>query len=245
MTTSLDWSPLRARRELGPLIDQLPRYIEEAQRGLDPVDRDWLYDRLTMMQLAMTQGWTAKKATAWLHETHRLLADLPKDILSQALDDAIKVSARGFMPTVGEVRAFADSRAVERKRVLHRLQGIQAAGKKAALPKPADAPPPTPEELAGIKAEFGLKTEPYDAAPSRPIPKGKPRPPTMSELADIAKEVGIDVRAPKVSDAAPIAGLSITEIFAQRDARRQATPIPEYVPPKDEHEFFRRVIDDM
>ena len=159
VTTNLEWDPRRAKHEIGAHISNLPEHIATARAAVQPVDRDWLDDRLSTMHLAMTSGWSEAKATAWLHETARLLEDLPKDVLAAAIDQAIKSSDRGFMPTVGEIRAIAEPRFIERQRILRRLESV------AALRDDRPARPPkeiaTPDQVEAIKAEVGLVTQPF------------------------------------------------------------------------------------
>jgi hypothetical protein len=173
VTTSLEWNPRRARHEMGEHVADLPQHIARARAACQPVDGNWLIDRLSTMQLAMTNGWSEAKATAWLHEMQRLLADLPQDLLSGAIDQAIQKSERGFMPTVGEVRAIAEPRFADRQRILRRLEGV------AALPAEQPAKPAreiaTPEQVEAIKAEVGLVTEPFRlATKAKPLPTRKP-----------------------------------------------------------------------
>lgn len=205
---------------MGQHLAELPRHINVAREALQPVDGDWLFDRLSTMQLAMTNGWSEAKATAWLHETHRLLADLPQGILSTAIDKAIMASERGFMPSVGEIRALADPRCNERRRVLRRLETVAALPDPASAPKPATINPPSEAEREAIKAEYGLTTVPYQEA--RKPAGGPAKTPSAADLEEIAKAVGINLAARDVVPAAPIDGLTVTEIFAQRDRRRAA-----------------------
>jgi hypothetical protein len=82
---------------------------------------------------------------------------------------------------------------------------------------PAGDPLIRPEEAAAIIDEHGLR-EPGAVPVARHA--GPPRNPSTSELAAIAKDIGIDTTAPPVRDCPQIAGLTVAEIFAQREARR-------------------------
>ena len=73
---------------------RVPGLAEQAEATLAPVNGQWLKDRLSTMYLAMSNDRDADRATAWLHETIRLLADLPQDIVGQAIDEAVKKEFR-------------------------------------------------------------------------------------------------------------------------------------------------------
>jgi hypothetical protein len=191
-----DWSADRALAELASHRADLPRHANVARQSLQPADPVWLADRLSAMQLAMTQGWSEAKATAWLHETQRLLRDVPSDILGWALDEAVKSSVRGFVPSVGEIRAFADPKLADRKRLADRLSvlanRVENDRPGDARTQPADEEdfvPVTPEQMAAIKAEFGLATNPY---PDAPKPVGvAPRMPTRADYIAMGVDASI------------------------------------------------------
>jgi hypothetical protein len=166
---------------MGAHAAELPRHVNVAREALQPVNGDWLTDRLSTMQLACTatSGWSDARATAWLHETQRLLADLPHDIVASAIDQAVVQSGRGFLPSVGEIRAIADPRFDDRRRVLRRLESVAALPAPGTAAKPAAITPPTEEEREAIKAEFGLTTAPYGALPK--LFAGPARTPTRED----------------------------------------------------------------
>lgn len=105
--------------------------------SLAPAPRDWLIDRLTLAWLASGHSKSEEVATAWLHETSRLLSDLPFDILASSIDLAIKQSERGFLPSVGSIRKIAEERVATRSRVVDRLGAI-ARALAAPAAKPQD-----------------------------------------------------------------------------------------------------------
>jgi hypothetical protein len=139
--TTLPWSPAHAAKAFHP--SALPRLIDAHEAALRPVSSDWLQKRLRLLwKSSVVNG--SLDATAWLHETGRLLADIPQDILSDAIDRCVKESDRGFMPTVGQIRAVADPKFRLREMHARRLAAIR--DNDAADPKPAaEQASPAPE----------------------------------------------------------------------------------------------------
>lgn len=155
------WDAEIARRSLDAqgYLDRVPDLLNAIVTSLEPVDPDWLNDRLSMLWLSMSVSADEDRATAWLHETARLLSDVPQDILADAIDKAVLASERGFIPSVGAIRAIAVP-ALERRRERHtRLWLINLPPKERPTrrePEKSDWTPVTPEEAAEIKARFGL-----------------------------------------------------------------------------------------
>ena len=116
-TTATGLSRLSADDKL-----RIPVLADRAQAALASVSRDWLEKRLSTMYLAMSVDRDADRATAWLHEFMRLLSDLPQDIVAHAIDEAVKKSERGFLPSIGAIRAIADPMVEERQQKLCRLR---------------------------------------------------------------------------------------------------------------------------
>lgn len=137
---------------------RVPGLAEQAEATLRPADRQWLNDRLSTMYMAMSHERDPDRATAWLHEYMRLLDDLPEDIASPAIDEAVKKSERGFLPSIGAIRAIADPMLEERKLKVRRLRMLAAAVLAPAMPKLEQEPftPCTPEDAAAIMAECGI-----------------------------------------------------------------------------------------
>jgi hypothetical protein len=158
---------------------------DNARRALTPAEPIWLSNRLSTLQLAMTQGWSEAKATAWLHETQRLLGDLPSDILSPALDEAVRRKENGFMPSVGEIRAIADPRMADRRRILARLEAVAAMAASGgaehgstAADEPVEVCPP--DAATAIVEEFGLRNPATERVSRRQV---APRMPTSEDYA--------------------------------------------------------------
>lgn len=114
----------------GGSTGQLTSVLEDLSASAKPVPGDWLDDRLAVMWgmfMASRASADPDAATVWLSEYVRLLEDLPHDIVSQAIDKAIRTSKHGFLPSVGEIRQYADQPAVERQRMVERLTQMVAA----------------------------------------------------------------------------------------------------------------------
>lgn len=130
----------------------------QAAATLQPANPQWLNDRLSTMYLAMSHDTNPDKATAWLHETIRLLADIPLDIVGPAIDEAVKRSERGFLPSVGAIRAIADPQLDERRQKVARLRKMADAAVTATAPRVTAEPfvPCSPEDAASIMQEYGI-----------------------------------------------------------------------------------------
>lgn len=126
-----------------------------------------------MMGLSMLRNIAEDAQRAWLHETTRLLSDLPGSLLLDAIDDCLKHPGRVFPPTVGEIRekiAAPLQRAELEAANLRRLATAIADGveipeyeepKHLHLsgepipPKPAEVC--SPQAARAILEEFGLR----------------------------------------------------------------------------------------
>lgn len=133
-------------------LGNVPVCIARFENALHPVDRKWLANRLGLMWNAMGHSRDPNVSTAWLHETERLLADLPGDIAADAIDEAIKASERGYMPSVGAIRKLADPMVAKRKRALARLRAVVTYSRT----DPVEIKRPTPEQVAEILRENGF-----------------------------------------------------------------------------------------
>lgn len=169
-----------ARLRADGLTENLADYARQSRAALRPVDRDWLFDRLSLLWDSMSLSADADKATAWLHETHRLLCDIPQDILATAIDEAIKKSARGFMPSVGEIRVIADPMFGERQKSTARLEALVRLDQEGGRQEKSEEPfePCTPQQAQAAREEFGIK---YGDEPRRPKYDKPPRNPTRED----------------------------------------------------------------
>ncbi|MDP9424017.1 MAG: hypothetical protein M3Q19_14510 [Pseudomonadota bacterium] len=158
----------RARNE--GFLEAIPAIADKAAAALLPVERQPLIDRLTMLGMSMANGKDSDQVRAWLHETARLLADLPQSVLFDAIDECVKEPGRVFVPSVGEIREKA-SASLRRKEShaarLRRLAMLIEEGMEIpewqdpATAWASSAPPPpepvcTPEQAAAILKEYGL-----------------------------------------------------------------------------------------
>lgn len=140
------WNLEDAAKKIHP--SSLPRLIAAHDAALAPVSKHWLSERLKLLwKSSVVNG--SFDAVSWLHETGRLLCDLPHDLLSEAIDRAVMDSAQGFMPTVGQIRAIADPRLRERQQMAARLAAIRDREQVAANP-----PPPPPADTAESTADI-------------------------------------------------------------------------------------------
>ena len=104
----------------------------------------------------MIRGLTNDEREAWLHETGRLLADLPERIVFEAIDECVKEPGRCFAPSVGEIRekAAAPLRRAEIEAAnLRRMAQLIAEG--AEIPEYA---PPQYLDLPGKPKEAGRRS---------------------------------------------------------------------------------------
>lgn len=163
---------------------RLPSLAQQAEGTLIPVRRDWLEKRLSTMYLAMSHERDADRATAWLHESVRLLADLPQDIVGDAIDEAVKKSDRGFMPSIGAIRSFADPVLDERKKKVARLRMLAGAALAPRMGAVEEEPfhHCTPEEATNIMKQYGI--EPMGAKPTRSFDPAKLRGPKSITVED-------------------------------------------------------------
>lgn len=149
-------------------LDAIPALADKAAAALAPVDRQTLLNRLTMLGMSMPNGKSNEQVTAWMHETARLLSDLPQGVLFDAIDECVKEPGRTFCPSVGEIRdkAAKDLHRKEahaaRLRILANLiaEGVEIPDWVAPphYTPPEPEPNCTPEQAAEILKEFGLPT---------------------------------------------------------------------------------------
>lgn len=99
------WSLSRAKYE--GLLNAIPDLARRADEALNPVDREALIDRLTLLGMAMTRAASVEHVKAWLHETSRLLSNLPACVLFPAIDACVMEPGRVFLPMPGEILAKA------------------------------------------------------------------------------------------------------------------------------------------
>lgn len=178
------WQAHEARRVFDREQVDVPALITDHERALTPVASDWLQRRLRVLWKSSAIGGSLD-ATAWLHETGRLLSDLPHDIVAWAIDETVKKSERGFLPSVGEIRTFADPKLLERRRFLGRLKLVRDANEPS---KPKPLPPEercTPEQAREIMRQCGIEPEETDASrEAYRVRRGPPRAPDRQWYLD-------------------------------------------------------------
>jgi len=130
------WDPERALDIAARhgLEAQVPAAHLAAVASLEGAPAPWFGRRLTVLWTMFMLGRPTDQGaqTLWMAEAARLLGDLPHDILAHSIDEAIKVSRHGFMPSVGEIRGIADPLLGERRTHIDRLSRMAAALNNAA-----------------------------------------------------------------------------------------------------------------
>jgi hypothetical protein len=104
--------------------------LDALRKAAQPVPFEWLGDRLTILwtQFTVSRAHADPGALAvWLAENMRLLGDLPHDLVAMAIDRAVQTSRHGFIPSIGEIRAHAESAATERNHLIGRLERVAEA----------------------------------------------------------------------------------------------------------------------
>lgn len=260
------WSEADAaeiRRWLTPAVrGALPAAIAQATALLTPATRgDARRTLMPTLSLVAPVGMTEDDQTAWIGAALGTLSGIPADLLERGCLAARKVAdhpSKIVAAIFKEIGAAWDTR----KRDLSKVSRIAdiAGGVDDTKPwekretfDPADAP--TPEDIAAIKAEFGLTTDPYGEG-VRKAASGPLREPTPEEAAEMAAEFKRDhgqlARLPDDDFPPPnIVGLTVREIIAQgekwkadraawianRDAERRAA--------RDQGEGFADEMDDV
>lgn len=191
-------------------LDAIPALADAAAAALGQVDHKRLLDRLTMLGMSMANGKSADEQKAWLHETTRLLADLPEAILFDAIDTCVMEPGRVFLPSIGEIRdkAAEPLRRAEREAAhLRRLallirEGVTIPDWVQPSTLRLDPEPEkkivTPEERRAILAEYGLGENGSLASllnPERPktraewIAEGKEPPPIKTDPESDGRQI--------------------------------------------------------
>jgi hypothetical protein len=183
------WHPEWGRRVFDrEQIDTTP-LIAAHEAALAPPTQDWLAARLTQLWKSTTPSGSLD-AKSWLHETGRLLMDIPRDILSFAIDEAMRQSVRGFTPSVGEIRAIADPQLKRRKLHCWRLKKIDRLKPEPPL---SESERCTPEQAEEIRKAAGIKYEDDRAKPDW-IPTRDSMPQWMRDAIAADEAAGIEAR---------------------------------------------------
>jgi hypothetical protein len=220
---SMAWGeddPIEASRWLNPtLVAMLPAAIVEAAALLAPATRgDFKRYVAPACALVAPAGWSEGDIVTWNATAMEALRGMPSDLLERGC----RASHRNADHPSKVVKAIFDevgSIWSARKRDAGRLAELERIARERPA-APSGAPIIQPEQATAIIEEFGLRSEPEKPAI---VHAGRPRMPSAGELGEIAKLVGIDPTAARSTELAPdIAGMTVSEIFAQRDARRRA-----------------------
>lgn len=97
--------------------------LDALTASMAPPSHEWFGRRLTVLwtQFMVGRETDPAKTAVWMTETAAHLGDLPHDIVAHAIDQAIRTSPHGFIPSVGEIRKIADPLADERRQQIDRL----------------------------------------------------------------------------------------------------------------------------
>jgi hypothetical protein len=122
----------------------LPELAEAAAAAAalcQPASDTVLTQRLAALGMTMAPNRAPAEAAMWLHETRRLLKDLPEDLLGEAIDECQR--RLKFLPTVAEVRALAEPEMDRRRRDHARLDAMHRYV-ESGQPVPKMLPPQRP-----------------------------------------------------------------------------------------------------
>lgn len=193
--------------------------LREVEAALEPAQNGDFRNHLTAcLVLVAPTGMTKEDRNEWLRVAWGTLKLVPADMLARGCDVARRTCDHPSKIVACIMREIETSLA-QRRRDLFRIKDMLANVKN----EQSEAPPAdgycTPEQVAAIKAEFGLSSDTENRASVR-ANLGPARKPTPAELRDIAAAMGIAATTgqalPPVAD---VCGLTIAEIFAQRDRR--------------------------
>jgi hypothetical protein len=117
-----EWQTAKAMTKLDDAQSIIP-IAEQYGQSCKPATDAVRTQRLTALGMTMAPNRQAAEASIWLHETKRLLSDLPADILCHAIDTLQK--RLKFLPTVAEIREVADPIIGRRRREFSRLDAMR------------------------------------------------------------------------------------------------------------------------
>lgn len=108
---------------------EIPAALAALAGSMSRAPYTWFTKRLGVLWTMFMIGRSVdeRDLTVWMAEAANLLCDLPHDIVAFAIDEAIRKSPHGFIPSVGEIRRHADPLAAERRQQITRLERMKAA----------------------------------------------------------------------------------------------------------------------
>lgn len=187
-----------AKRKIREQFNDLAALLRQANSDVVPATVNWLSQRLKLLWKSTTPT-NNMDATAWLHETGRLIKHLPQDILAYAIDEVVRRSEKNFTPAAGAILAIAEPMMAERTKICARLD-ILVNGQPKPKVRPwekQDTFDPnercSPDEAAEILKSAGLNMSASSAAPSQRDYSNLRRP-TPQELQEAR------VKSPEMSD---------------------------------------------
>lgn len=200
---------------MAPLADSA---LHELTASLTPARREQFRDQLTAcLTLVAPSGMAPADRDEWLRTAWITVQHLPADLLVRGCDVARRTCDHPSK-IVATVMREVDTTMAQRRKDLAKVKALVASVKpeREALPDDGRC---DPAAAAAILAEFGLASDKDMRAAAR-VHLGPPRKPTPAELQDIASAMGVaPATGEGLAPVADIAGLTIAEIFAQRDRR--------------------------
>ena len=184
-----------ARGEVDALAPIIGRAVATARAHLDPAQRKQRVEAIRVIASLPSAASDDLTGEALVVLYDMAIDDLPLDILQAAVRTAVRDTTPSkmrrnpsFRPSPNELRAYAEPELAARRRRLRRLERMRDDIERRELAKRALTAPgdhtPTPEEVAAIKAEFGLRR-----TPAEPEPKGYTRPAQGTSIGDAAADV--------------------------------------------------------
>ena len=109
--------------------DQVSDTLTDLADAMNAAPYDWLTKRLGVLwtMFMVARDVDDRALTVWMAETASLLADIPHDIAAFAIDEAVRKSPHGFIPSVGEIRRHADPLVCARREHIGRLRRMEVA----------------------------------------------------------------------------------------------------------------------
>lgn len=224
-SSAIEKDPARALRVMAGHETLICSATDEARAALEPTTQGDIIQALTAVySLVVPVGATQADRNVWNVAAADALKGIPRDLLDAGIKAARKVvdHPSKIIPAImKEVEGLWRRRRDDYRHARWLLD--LKNGNLLAAPKAGETVSNegycTPEQVAAIKAEYGLSSSAEDRATVR-ANLGPPRKPTPAEIQEIASAMGV---APATGENLPpvadIRGLSIAEIFAQRDRR--------------------------
>jgi hypothetical protein len=163
-------------------------------------------------------GMSQAERESWLTSARAACKHLPEDLFRDGVN-AARRQADHPSKIVPAIVAYAEDGMRNRRADLANVEALAGCERRMPWEPSAETEDTivTPEQVAAIKAEFGLSTAPYGEATKRPD-RGPARVPTAEETRAMMEEAGLPLAPIDNSPPPSIVGLTVTQIHEQ--ARR-------------------------